>query len=88
MSYLLTGPVLKSMWNIRQAKFETTAAEAERDAPNPAIAQEIETNAENIQATAEQAAAAASVCFCAYRHMIETTNGIHSVHGPRIHRRN
>lgn len=45
----------------RQARFETTAAEAEREAPNQAVAQEIENNAENAQQVAEQAAKAAAV---------------------------
>ncbi|KZP31117.1 hypothetical protein FIBSPDRAFT_945157 [Athelia psychrophila] len=42
-----------------QARFETSAAEAERDAPNPAVAHEIEANAQATQSVAEQAANAA-----------------------------
>lgn len=46
---------------LRQAQFETTAAEAERNAPNRAVAQEVEQNAEQVQGVAKQAALAAHV---------------------------
>jgi len=42
-----------------QVQFETTAAEAERSAPNRAVAQEVEQNAEQAQGVAKQAALAA-----------------------------
>jgi cytochrome c5 len=45
----------------RQVQFETTAAEAERSAPNRAVAQEVEQNAEQAQGVAKQAALAAHV---------------------------
>lgn len=44
-----------------QVRFETTAAEAERDAQNSEVAREIEHNAESIQQAAQKAALAASV---------------------------
>ena len=46
---------------LRQAKFETTAAEAERSAPNRGVAKEVEHNAEQAQGVAKQAALAAHV---------------------------
>lgn len=48
--------------NFSLAKFETTAAEAQFSAPNTAVAQQIEVNAESMEKVAEQAAAAAAVC--------------------------
>jgi hypothetical protein len=55
---------------LRQAQFETTAAEAERNAPNRAVAQEVEQNAEQAQGVARQAALAAHVSpeYCTLYH--------------------
>ena len=57
------GVQLNAYWIsvLRQAKFETTAAEAERSAPNRAVAQEVEHNADQAQGVAKQAALAAHV---------------------------
>jgi hypothetical protein len=46
---------------LRQTKFETTAAEAERAAPNHSVAHEVGQNAEQAQDVTKQAALAAHV---------------------------
>lgn len=46
-----------------QAKLETTAAEAQLEAPNATVAHQVEHNAEQVEAAAKQAALAASVEF-------------------------
>lgn len=59
---LVAGVICTDTWFItRHSALETTAAEAQANAPTPKVAHQVEMNAEEAKAAARQAAAVAKV---------------------------